>query len=372
MAAPEATDNFGEIQKRVIELAIRLGVLFIVILWCFTIIQPFVLVVAWGAIVAIALYPAFGKLSAVLGHRDKVAAALISLLLIGILVVPSVFLADSLFEGAKALAEVAETDELQIMQPPEEIREWPLIGERVYAFWQRAADNLPELLKEYVPQIKAVGTWLLGAVAKSGLGILQFLVAFVIAGVLLATTEKGEAATRAFATRLAGKRGPEFANVSTTTMRNVALGIVGVAIVQTALLSVGFVAIQLPAAGLAALLALVLCIIQVGPGLVALAAIIYVFSTADTGPAVLFTVWTVLVTLMDNVLKPLVFGRGASVPTLIIFLGAIGGMVSYGIIGLFVGAVVLSLGFKLYEAWLKDTVEVEADHAAATADEAHR
>ena len=304
-----------------------------------------------------------------LGKRDKIAAALISLLLIGILVVPSVFLADSLFQGAKALADLAATDDLRIMSPPENIREWPLIGGQVYEFWQRAADNLPAVLKDFIPQIKAVGAWLLGAVAKSGFGILQFIIAFAIAGVLLATTQKGEAATRAFATRLAGKRGPEFAELSTSTMRNVALGIVGVAIVQTGLLSIGFVAIGLPAAGLAALLALVLSIIQVGPGLVALAAIVYVFSTADTTPAIVFTVWTLAATLVDNVLKPLVFGRGAAVPTLVIFLGAIGGMLSYGIIGLFVGAVVLSLGYKLYEAWLHETTRPEMEPAATPTEE---
>jgi predicted PurR-regulated permease PerM len=191
--------------------------------------------------------------------------------------------------------------------------------------------------------------------------MLQFIISFIIAGVLLATADKGVKAAHALATRLAGDRGQEFAALATGTVRNVAVGILGVSIVQTALLSVGFLAIDLPGAGLAALLVLVLCIVQIGPTLVVVPAIIYVFYTADTTPAVLFFIWTFAVSISDNVLKPLVFGRGAMVPTLVIFLGAIGGMLAYGIIGLFIGAVVLSLGYKLYEAWLEETPSLEAD-----------
>ena len=163
--------------------------------------------------------------------------------------------------------------------------------------------------------------------------------------------------------RLVPRRGKEFVDLSTSTVRNVALGIVGVSILQTTLLSIGFIAIDLPAAGLAALAVLILCIIQVGPGLVSIGAIIYAWSTLGTVGATIFTIWTLVMTMGDGAVKPLVFGRGAAVPTLVIFLGAIGGMVAYGIIGLFVGAVVLSLGYKLYIAWLADSEQAAAEQA---------
>jgi len=345
-------EDFETIQRRVIELAIRLGLIFVLVFWCFTLIEPFVLVVSWGIIVAIALFPLFTKLARVVGGREKLAATIITLALVALLVVPTVYLADSLLESATGLA---DSGELQIMEPPETVADWPLIGERFYSTWQRAAVDLPQVLEEYSEQVKAFGSWLLDTVAGTGLGVLQFIISFIIGGVFMATAGKGQHAAEALAARLAGSSGKQFSQLATGTIRNVAVGIVGVSIVQTTLLSVGFVIVDLPAAGLAALIALVLCIIQVGPGLVSVVAIIYVCSTMDTMPATLFTIYTLVMTVIDSVLKPLVFGRGASVPTLVIFLGAIGGMLAYGIIGLFVGAVVLSVGYTLYTVWLAQT-----------------
>jgi predicted PurR-regulated permease PerM len=351
--------EFQQVQRRTVDLFLRLGTVFVLLFWCFTIVQPFILIIVWGIIVAIALAPLFRKLSTMLGGRQKLTAAVISLVLIAILVVPAIMLTDSMISGAGYLAAAGQPGEMLIPPPPESVATWPLIGNEVFAFWQEAAENLPKLLDKYTPQIASLGTWLLQTVTGTGLGILQFIISFIIAGVLLATAETGVHAAEALATRLAGNRGPEFAALATGTVRNVAVGIIGVSMVQTALLSAGFLAIDLPGAGLAAFLVLVFCIVQIGPGLVAVPAVIYVFSTADTTPAMLFFVWTFIMSIIDSVLKPLVFGRGAKVPTLVIFLGAIGGMLAYGIIGLFLGAVVLSLGYKLYEAWLANTSSLE-------------
>jgi predicted PurR-regulated permease PerM len=184
-------------------------------------------------------------------------------------------------------------------------------------------------------------------------------VSFCIAGVLLAKSSDGESAAQALAKRLAGNRGPELMSLAVGTIRSVAVGVVGVSLVQTALLSIGFLLADLPAVGLLALIVLVLCVVQIGPSLVSIPAILYVYSTTAALPATLFAVWTLVMTFIDGALKPMVFGRGSSVPTLVIFLGAIGGMISYGIIGLFMGAVVLSVGCKLYEAWLAETGPVD-------------
>jgi len=353
MIAPES--DIQQSQRRVIDLFIRLGVIFAMLFWCFTIVQPFVLIMVWGTIVAVALEPLFSKMSIVLGGQKKLAAAFIALLLIAVLVVPAFLLTESLISGAGALAAAGQSGEFSIPPPPESVASWPLIGHQVSSFWHEAAENLPELLEKYTPQIESIGGWLLETVTGTGLGLLQFIISFLIAAVLLATSEKGIHAVHALATRLAGNRGPEFAALATVTVRNVAVGIVGVSILQSALLGLGFLAIDLPWAGLAALLVLVFCIVQIGPMLVVVPAVIYVFATADTTPAILFLIWTLVMSLIDNILKPMVFGRGATVPTLVIFLGAIGGMLAYGIIGLFIGAVVLSLGYKLYEAWLDET-----------------
>jgi predicted PurR-regulated permease PerM len=263
-------------------------------------------------------------------------------------------LTESLLIGSQALANAGSAGDLRIPPPPDSIAAWPLIGNAVSGYWLRASQDPSGLLGEFAPQLKVLGAWLLDKVAGTGLGVLQFLLSFVISGVMLTAADQGEKTIVAIASRLAGKRGPDLAAMTTGTIRNVALGIVGVSVVQAILLGLGFLLIGLPAAGLAALAVLILCIIQVGPLPVSLTAIVYVFSTADTAPAVIFAVWTIAVTLIDNVLKPMVFSRGAKVPTLVIFLGAIGGMLAHGIVGLFVGAVVLSLGYKLYEGWLQD------------------
>lgn len=349
---PEQGETF--LHKAAVDVAIRLIVLFTLVFWCFKIIEPFLLVVAWGIIIAIALFPVFEKLRSSLGGRSGLAAALISLTLVAILVVPAFMLTESLLSGAQALADAGSRGTLDL-SPPESVADWPLVGESVYRVWQDAATNLPKFLSDFTPQLKAFGGWVLETVAGTGIGLLMFVISFIIAGVLLANATRGVQAAEAFAARLAGSRGPEFASLSSLTIRNVALGIVGVAILQSVVLGIGFLAIGLPAAGLLAMIVLILCIVQIGPGLVALPAIFYVVSTSDTLPALLFTVWTLVATFGDGILKPVIFGRGAGVPTIVIFLGAIGGMLSAGIIGLFVGAVVLSLGYELYIAWLEDT-----------------
>jgi len=345
-------NEFERLQARTVELAIRLGALFVLLYGCFILIEPFILMVLWGVIVAIALLPVFRRLSGLLGHRPRLAAAALVTTLIAILVVPAIMLTDSLIVSAQGLA---DSGDVALMAPPEQVASWPLIGERVFDLWQRAVTNLPDVLDEFEPQIRAVGSWLLDTVTNTGIGILQFLVSFVIAGILLTTSEKGGAVAQMLVRRLVGKRGEEFAQLCSRTIRNVALGIVGVSIVQSAGLGLGFLVIDLPGAGLLALLALVLCIVQIGPGLVSIPAIIYVFSTAPAGAAALFAIYTLVMTMGDGVLKPLIFSRGATVPSIIIFLGAIGGLLAYGIIGLFLGAVILSLGYKLYEAWLAET-----------------
>jgi predicted PurR-regulated permease PerM len=365
MNEPDQVKSFELIQSKVIELALRMGVLFVLILWCFTLIEPFILIIAWGIIMAIALFPVFHLLTRVLGGHQKLASTLLTLTLISVLLVPTVMLTESLISGAQTLAAAGDAGQLAVPAPAESVKDWPLIGDKAYGFWQKAARDLPQLLEDFTPQIKALGSWALSIATGTGLSVLQFVISFVIAGVMLTAADTGKRATQAFAMRLAGSHGEGFADLSVTTIRNVALGIVGVSIVQTTLLSVGFLAIGLPAAGLLALVALVLCIVQVGPALVAIPAIIYVFSTADPIPATIFGIWTFVMMIIDSILKPLVFGRGASVPTLVIFLGAIGGMLAYGIIGLFVGAVVLSLGYKIYESWLAETEKDAAETSEA-------
>jgi predicted PurR-regulated permease PerM len=212
---------------------------------------------------------------------------------------------------------------------------------------------LGEALRQASPLLKRFGTWLLNAAEGAGIALLQFVLAIFIAGAFLANAEAAGSMTRAIAERLAGERGLILAGVAEHTIRSVASGILGVALIQALLAGLGFLVAGVPAAGLLTLICLLSGVIQLGVVIVLIPVVIYLFSTAETTTAVGFLIWAILVAPVDNILKPILLGRGVDVPTLVIFVGAIGGFLSSGIIGLFLGAVVLALGYKLFLTWLK-------------------
>jgi predicted PurR-regulated permease PerM len=337
---------------RATDVAIRLGSLALLVGWCFVIVSPFLLPIAWGAIIAVALHGPFSALRERLGNRSSLAAGLLTLALFVAIVVPSLLVGGSLADDVEAAATAFREGQLHVPPPPERVAAWPIVGERLHAFWLLASQNLQAALAELGPRLKGVAGSVLSAAARFGISVLQFLFAIVISGVLLARSGSGSATAHALATRLVGPRGPELAELAAATVRGVTRGILGVALIQAILCGVGLFAARVPAAGFWALAALVLGVIQVGIGLVMIPAAIWLFANADTFTAVAFAIWTVLLLPLDNVLKPLLMGRGLDVPVAVIFIGAIGGFVSQGLIGLFVGAVVLVLGYKLWQAWL--------------------
>lgn len=365
MTEDKQTSQEKAFLRRALEASIRIGLVVLLVLWCFEIVKPFVIPVIWGIIIAVATYPGYRRLLAPLGERRGLAAAVVVLLMLVLLIGPTIMLGDTLVAGARQLATELGNGTLRIPPPPEGVASWPVVGSPLSKFWSLASVNLGTALGQVGPQLKSVGGWLLSAAGGVGFGVLQFVFAIIIAGILLANAEGGDKAADSIANRLMGEQGWKYADLARTTVRGVARGILGVALIQSILAGLGFLAIGLPGAGLLALLCLLLAVIQVGVGLVVIPAVIYVFATADTLPAVLFLVWGVFVTLLDNVLKPILLGRGARVPMAVIFIGAIGGFLAHGIIGLFVGAVVLSLGYTLFRAWLG---EATASHSGQIGD----
>lgn len=348
------------LQNEVIDLMIRLGALGLLAGACFWILAPFLMAVAWGAIIAVAVHPVFKWIAPRLGGRDTVAASIITIGLLALLVVPSAMIAGSLWGGAQTLAGEAHSGALQVPPPPDGIADWPLIGEELHRTWAQASMNLEAFLERYTEQIREAATWLISTAAGTGFTVLQFILSIVIAGVLLARGDTVALAATQFMTRLAGEEGSRYAAIAATTVQSVTRGILGVALIQALLAGLGFALAGLPAAGLLTLLCLIVGIMQLPIALITIPAVIYVVSTSGTAASVLFIVWNILITPADNVLKPILLGRGAPVPTMVIFLGSIGGFVGAGLIGLFVGAVVLSLGFVLYQGWLEQT-EVPAE-----------
>lgn len=342
-----------------VEVAIRIGVLILLAAWCFEIVKPFIIPIAWGIIIAVGAYPGFLWLRELLGGRKGAAATLVTLLGLVILITPMVMLSDTLIAGAQGLARGFQEGSLAVPPPPDTVKHWPFIGPTVDSFWRQASENLAATAARVAPHLKDVGSYLLATAAGAGYGILQFVIAIVIAGILLAHSEGGTRNAFAIATRLAGARGADFTRLAEATVRSVTRGILGVAIIQSLLAGLGFMVMGIPGAGLWALLCLLLSVIQIGIVPITLPILIYVFSTADTLPAVLFLIWSLFVGTLDNILKPILLGRGVEVPMAVIFIGAIGGFISSGIIGLFVGSVVLVLGYKLLLAWIDETADLE-------------
>jgi predicted PurR-regulated permease PerM len=337
-----------------IDIAIRIGVIALLIALCFSILRPFISPVLWGIILAIALYPACRRLSGVLGGRVKVASAIITALMLLGIILPSIQMVGSLVGGTKYITERLQRSEIKVPPPPDNIDTWPLIGKSLKGVWHEASANLRATLTRFQPQLRAMSLWLLKSAMGTALGLVQFALSIIIAGIFMAHAKGSGNMARDLFVRLAGERGADFADISTKTVRNVVKGILGVAIIQALLAGTGFWVAGVPAAGLWAFACLFLAIIQIGIFPVVIPVIIYMFSNADSYTAGLLTGWLILVALLDNFLKPILLGRGAPVPMLVIFLGAIGGFFSMGFMGLFVGAVILSIGFKLLRVWLDD------------------
>jgi len=337
-----------------IDIAIRIGLIALLTIWCLYIAAPFISPVIWGIIIAIGSYPVYRWLQARLGLSAGFTAILYSLVLLAILITPTVILSGALVDEAQEISENLQQETLNIPPPPESVAGWPIIGEKFSAFWTRASLDPRGTLGKVEPQLKQLGKWLVRAAAGAGLGILMFVFSIIIAGVFLATAEGGRRAAEKILTRIVGEKGVAMTDLASSTVKSVVNGILGIALLQTLLAGMGFVAMDIPAAGALALVCLVLAVVQIDILLILIPLSIYAFSTAGTGAAMAFLVWNLAVGLMNNVLKPILLARGVQAPMAVIFIGAIGGLVAHGIIGLFVGAVVFVLAYTLFMAWLED------------------
>ena len=343
--------------SRALEVSIHVGLLILLAAACLFILRPFVPLIAWGIIIAIAAYPGYSRVRKLLGGRGGLAAVLCTVFLFAVLIVPVVLLAGSLVDGVQNLAARVREGTPLIPPPPPRIAAWPVIGAPLNNAWQLASKNLSAALQTFTPQVKGVISGLVLASAGIGLTILQWILSIIVAGVLLANAATGAKVARSLAIRLFGEKGVEFEELAGATIRSVTTGIIGVALIQSFFAVLGFVVARMPGAGLWSAIFVFAAVLQLG-GLVLIPAAIYMFAIASTTKAVMFLIWCVIVGLMDNVLKPLLLGRGVAVPMAVVFLGAIGGFIAIGTIGLFVGAIVLSVGYKLFEAWLEGNTRV--------------
>ena len=340
--------------RKVMEAAIRIGIVALLLLWSFVIFRPFLGPVVWGIIIAIACYNGYGALKGLLGGRDGLAATVFTLLALVILITPTVILSESLLASAQGLAQQVETGAVKVPPPPERVASLPVIGERVFDVWQLASSNLQEVLQDFQPQIRAFSAVLLQRAVGAGLDILLFAVSIIIGAIFLAHAEGGSRMARAIFVRLAGEQGSKLVDVARDTVVSVARGVLGIAVIQTFFLALGLIVAGVPAAGLLTVITLLFAVAQIPMLLLYLPIVAVVFSTADTGIAIPFAIWSVFFSFADGFLKPMLLGRGLTIPMPVILIGVIGGMLSYGIVGLFVGPIVLAFSYSLFMLWLSE------------------
>jgi len=338
-----------------IDLILKVGALALVVYLCFRILKPFLSMLIWGLIIAIILFPVYMYLRKWFGNRNKITSILLTALALSILVLPSIWLVNQLVEGVKFLAGYVQEGTVYIPAPSEGVKEWPLLGPWLYENWLELTRNLGESLKGFLPQIATWSEKLLGTLASTGLGILQFAASIIIAGIFLVFFEKGSESGKQVFHKIVGERGEEFLDISLVTIRNVAAGVLGVAVVQTTLMGIGMILAGIPLAAVWIVLLLVMTIAQIPALLFNIPLIIYLFAFMDPLPAVLWTLYFLLMGFIDNLLKPLIYGKGSKVPMLVIFMGALGGFAAFGFLGLFLGSIVLSLSYKIYETWVSTT-----------------
>jgi predicted PurR-regulated permease PerM len=338
----------------VINLVIRLFVLGLLFAWCFILLRPFIVVTLWGIILAITAFPLFLWLKARTGGRAKLAATLLTLLGIAIIIGPVSLIATVFIGDARTFANSLVEGTLIVPPPPKDIATWPLVGQPLNNLWQQASVNLETVLTQFQPQIRDLAKNLLLMAANTGLALLGFVLSIIIAGLLVVNAEGLKRGLRLFAVRLSPTHGEEFIKLAATTIRGVTRGIIGVSILQSLLIGIGLTVARIPAAGLLTFLCLVLTIVQIGPALIVLPTLIFVWATMGKLTALLFTLWMIPAMLIDNVLKPIFMARGLPVPIVVILIGVLGGTLAHGILGLFVGPVILILGYKLVGAWINN------------------
>lgn len=338
----------------VIGLAIRLAFLGIILFLSLSIIRPFFETVAWSIVWAVAIYPVFDLVARWLGERRRLAAALITIVLLVIVFGPVTWLGLDLVEVPRIIRARLGSGTLAVPPPVETVKNWPVIGEPLFQFWDLASTNLSAALVKMAPHLKPLGSTLLGVAGSVGTAILQFFASVIIAGFLLSPGPTLVEAVATFLHRRVSKRGSEFIQLAGATIRNVSQGVIGVSLLQALLAGIGLMAVDMPGASLIALGVLILGIIQIGPTVILLPVIIWSWMTMETSTALIFTAYIVPVNLIDNILRPIIFARGLKTPMLVIIVGVIGGTLSNGIIGLFVGPIVLAVAWDLLVAFVRD------------------
>lgn len=333
--------------------------IFLLIVASLWVLRPFLAATVWATMLVVATWPMLKSLEARFGNRRSPAVAVMTLGMLLLLVLPLWGAIETIVDHADQLTDVAKKVAVTgVPHPPEWVGGLPLVGEKLASSWRQLADSGSDgLVSRATPYVTVAAKWTLGQAGSLGGMLVQFLLVVVISAILYSSGEAAARSVRRFGQRLAGERGRNSVILAGQAIRAVALGVGVTAIVQTVLGGIGLAVAGVPFAALLSAVMLMLCIAQLGPALVLFPAVGWMYWTGDNGWATFLLVWSLVVGSLDNFLRPMLIKRGADLPLLLIFAGVIGGMLGFGLVGIFVGPVVLAVTYTLLEAWIDDALD---------------
>jgi predicted PurR-regulated permease PerM len=361
VSKPPATSSARVSVGQAVEVLLPLLLLALLITLCVQLLVPFVGLLVWTVILAVCFYPVHVKLQK-RGLSNRMSAVLIGLALSAVVLIPTTIAAMSAASSVPELVSTIQSGERQISAPPDRLQSIPVVGAKAHAIWTQAATDLPAFAKEYGPQLANLTKWLIAQAGGLFMTVLLIVAAIIFAAIMLAYSDACRSFMLSLLTKITGSRanGEHYMDVIGATVRSVANGVIGVAFVQALLVGIGLFVAGVPGAGLLSILAMALGVVQVPVVLITLPAIVWAFSVKTTTVAIIFTIWSLVAGLSDAVLKPLMIGHGLEVPMPVILLGVIGGVMAYGLVGLFIGAVLLAVGYVLFIEWLNPPDKTKA------------
>jgi predicted PurR-regulated permease PerM len=328
-------------------------ILALLIALCLQLMVPFIGLLLWMIILAVCFYPVHNGLKR-RGISNRLSAIIIGVVLTALVMVPTAIAAMNAATSVPVIVSDLRSGTKDVPQPPARLLDVPVVGPKAHAAWAKAADDFPAFAKEHSDQLGSFTKWMMATAGGMVGAVLALVLAIIFASITLAYAESARAFSASILSRLTGDRlrGAHYMEVIGATVRSVANGVIGVAFVQALLCGIGFFLVGIPGAGILSLLAMLLGVVQVPVVLVTLPAIVFAFAVKSTGVAIAFTVWFIIAGLSDAALKPMMIGHGLEVPMPVILLGVIGGVIAYGLVGLFIGAVLLAVGYVLFREWL--------------------
>lgn len=343
--------------KKAINTYLKIVVLSVLLIWSFFIVKVFVLLMIWSIIVAVALYPFYNKIINVFkGKKKGLVTSLFIIALMALIIMPSFNVTQNIVSSTKELYHNFDNGTLEVPPPNESVKEWPLVGKKLYGAWTNASSDMESFIKNNPEEVKSSVGWFFDSFKGLMTAVMLSLIALILAGVFMSSADEGYKTGVKFMNKLMAGKGKDLMAMCTNTIRSVVKGILLVAVIQGVLAYFGFAMIGLSSmAGILSIVIIFAAIVQIPLIVVVIPIIVYVFSFAETTPAVIFAIYMVIVALLDNVLKPMLLAKGLQTPMIIILMGAIGGMIFQGILGLFIGPVVLAIVHNLYTAWVDDS-----------------